>query len=96
MIHLTRLNGNPIVVNSELIKFAESSPDTMLTLVNGEKLIVREGLCEVTDRVLQYRARLLADVARQLPERVAAIACIGSAQSDAIERAEATDGNECR
>ena len=91
MIQLTRLNGNPIVVNSELIKFAESSPDTMLTLVNGEKLIVREGLHDVMNRVLQYRARLLADVAQQLPERVAAVAGIGTAQANAIEPAVASD-----
>jgi flagellar protein FlbD len=67
MIELTRLNGTPIVVNSDLIKTAESSPDTMLTLINGEKLIVREPCSEVTERVLEYRARLLALVARRLP-----------------------------
>ena len=42
MIELTRLNGHPMVLNSDLIKTAEASPDTMLTLINGEKLIVRE------------------------------------------------------
>lgn len=94
MIQLTRLNGNPIVVNSELIKFAEASPDTMLSLVNGEKLIVREGLREVIERVLQYRARLLADVAAQLPERVAAIANIGSAHQSAIAKTEVTEETE--
>lgn len=91
MIQLTRLNGNPIVVNSELIKFAEASPDTMLTLVNGEKLLVREGLRDVVDRVLLYRARLLADVALQLPERVAAVANIGTLQTTAAEQVAATD-----
>ena len=44
MIELTRLNGNPMLLNSDLIKTAEASPDTMLTLINGEKLIVREDL----------------------------------------------------
>jgi flagellar protein FlbD len=67
MIELTRLNGTPIVLNSDLIKTAEASPDTMLTLINGEKLIVRETCAEVTERVLAYRARLLAGVARRLP-----------------------------
>ncbi|HEV2485414.1 MAG TPA: flagellar FlbD family protein [Terracidiphilus sp.] len=67
MIELTRLNGKPIVLNSDLIKTAEASPDTMLTLINGEKLIVREGTAEVVERVLAYRARLLANVARRLP-----------------------------
>jgi len=51
MIQLTRLNGIPIVLNSDLIKTAEASPDTMLTLVNGEKIIVRESCSEVTERV---------------------------------------------
>jgi flagellar protein FlbD len=69
MIELTRLNGYPMMLNSDLIKTAESSPDTMLTLVNGEKLIVRESCEEVTERVLAYRARLLAAVARRLPSR---------------------------
>jgi flagellar protein FlbD len=63
MIELTRLNGNAMVLNSDLIKTAEASPDTMLTLINGEKLIVREDLVEVVGRVLTYRSRLLADVA---------------------------------
>ena len=66
MIELTRLNGSPILLNSDLVKTAEASPDTMLTLINGEKLIVREGLHEVMERVLTYRASLLSRVARQL------------------------------
>jgi flagellar protein FlbD len=66
MIELTRLNGRPMMLNSDLIKTAESSPDTMLTLINGEKLIVRENIGEVVERVLVYRARLLAVVARRM------------------------------
>ena len=66
MIELTRLNGNSILLNSDLIKTAEASPDTMLTLINGEKLIVRETLGEILERVLEYRARLLATIARRL------------------------------
>jgi flagellar protein FlbD len=67
MIEVTRLNGNPMMLNSDLIKTAESSPDTMLTLINGEKLIVREECGEIVERVLAYRARLLVTVARQMP-----------------------------
>ncbi len=70
MIELTRLNGSPLLVNSDLIKTAEAAPDTMLTLITGEKLIVREDCAEVTERVIAYRARLLADVARRLPAGV--------------------------
>ena len=67
MIELTRLNGTPMVLNSDLIKTAEASPDTMLTLINGEKMIVREDCGEVEERVIAYRARLLAAVAKRLP-----------------------------
>ena len=81
MIELTRLNGRPMVLNSDLIKTAEASPDTMLTLINGEKLIVREEIREVEERVLAYRARLLAVVTRRLHnfgdlERAAALASL--------------------
>jgi flagellar protein FlbD len=67
MIELTRLNGNAMMLNSDLIKTAEASPDTMLTLINGEKLIVREEIAEVVERVVAYRARLLGTVARRAP-----------------------------
>jgi flagellar protein FlbD len=67
MIEVTRLNGSPMVLNSDLIKIAEASPDTMITLINGEKLIVREDPAEVVERVLAYRAKLLTAVARRLP-----------------------------
>jgi flagellar protein FlbD len=81
MIELTRLNGHPMVLNSDLIKTAEASPDTMLTLINGEKLIVREEIGEVVEKVLAYRARLLAVVSKRLHyfgdvERVAGLASV--------------------
>ena len=68
MIQLTKLNGNPMVLNSDLVKTAEASPDTMLTLINGEKLIVRESIDEIVEAILAYRARLLATVAQRVPE----------------------------
>ena len=80
MIELTRLNGNPMMLNSDLIKTAEASPDTMLTLINGEKLIVREGLGEIVDRTLAYRSQLLAAFLRRVPacERLLRAASISS------------------
>jgi flagellar protein FlbD len=67
MIELTRLNGNPLVVNSDLIQYAESSPDTTLTLVNGEKVVVLESLTEVIDLTVAYRVRLMGEVSRLIP-----------------------------
>ena len=52
MIQLTRLNNSRLAINSDLIKFVEAAPDTVLTLVSGEKVVVREGVAEVIERVL--------------------------------------------
>ena len=59
MIELTRLNGHPIIVNAELLKFVEQNPDTVITLVTGDKLVVREAAPDVMRRVLDYRRALL-------------------------------------
>jgi flagellar protein FlbD len=59
MIQLTRLNGSHLVVNCDLIKYAEAAPDTMLTLITGEKLVVLEPCGEVSERTLEYRASVL-------------------------------------
>ena len=59
MIQLTRLNNHPLVVNSDLIKLVEQAPDTVLTLVNGDKIVVRESAQEVLERVVQFRRAVL-------------------------------------
>jgi len=59
MIQLTRLNGSLLAINSDLIKFVEAAPDTVLTLVTGEKVIVRESPGEVIDRVREFRRSVL-------------------------------------
>jgi flagellar protein FlbD len=86
MIEVTRLNGTTMVLNSDLIKIAEASPDTMLTLITGEKLIVREETQVVMERVLAYRARLLADVARRLPDFAAVARVVGLTSVDVAQQ----------
>jgi flagellar protein FlbD len=60
MIYLTRLNHQSLVVNSDLIKFIENAPDTVLTLTNGEKIVVREKPEEVVQRIIAFRRSLMA------------------------------------
>jgi flagellar protein FlbD len=60
MIDLTRLNGHRMVVNCDLIKFAEETPDTTISLVTGEKLIVLESCDQLVERILIYRSKVLA------------------------------------
>jgi len=62
MIQLTRLNNHPLVVNSDLIKFVEQAPDTVITLVNGDKIVVRESAQDVLDRVVQFRRSVLQGI----------------------------------
>jgi len=63
MIHLTRLNNAPITINSDLIKFMEQSPDTVITLLNGEKILVREPLNEIVGQIVEFRRRVLSGIA---------------------------------
>ena len=60
MIQLTRLNNKPLVVNSDLIKFIEQAPDTLVTLITGEKIVVLEKYNEVLSRIVEFRRSVLA------------------------------------
>jgi flagellar protein FlbD len=60
MLNLTRLNRVPLVLNSDLIEHIEASPDTVVSLLNGQKLIVRETPDEIVDRVIQFRREVIA------------------------------------
>lgn len=59
MIQLTRLNNKSLIVNSDLIKFVEQSPDTLVTLITGEKIVVLEKASEVLTRVIDFRRSVL-------------------------------------
>lgn len=55
MIKVTRFKGNEIILNAELIELIEQTPDTVITLTNGQKLLVNESPEEVVRRVMQYK-----------------------------------------
>ena len=68
MIRLTRLNQDVIVLNAELIRYVERCPDTLITLINGDTLMVRETLDEVVRRAVTYhQAKNLIPKAEYLP-----------------------------
>jgi flagellar protein FlbD len=58
MIYLTRLDGTEVVVNCDLIATIEKTPDTMITMINGQHLLVREPVEEVVERSIGYRHRV--------------------------------------
>jgi len=55
MIHLTRINHVPLVLNSDLIEHIESSPDTIVSLTNGQKFVVLEPVEEIIQQVIAFR-----------------------------------------
>ncbi|MCB1183749.1 flagellar FlbD family protein [bacterium] len=57
MIKVTKLNGRELVVNADLIEFIESTPDTLISLTTGRKIMVLEDLDEVIRMAVGYRAK---------------------------------------
>jgi flagellar protein FlbD len=55
MITITRFNGTELTLNADLIEFVEQTPDTVITMVTGRKVLVRESADEITRRVIAYR-----------------------------------------
>ncbi|MCD6364227.1 MAG: flagellar FlbD family protein [Synergistetes bacterium] len=58
MIKLTRLNGKEFVVNADLIETIESTPDTVVTLVNEHRYVVKESVDDVVKKVIEYKRSL--------------------------------------
>lgn len=58
MIKLTRLNGTSLLLNADLIEFVEETPDCLITLCTGRKIMVRDSMSDVREKVLEYRREL--------------------------------------
>lgn len=72
MVTVTRLNHTPIVLNSDLIEHIEGTPDTVISLSNGQRLIVLESAEEIVDKVVEFRRRIHTPSA-SLQEEVEAV-----------------------
>jgi flagellar protein FlbD len=59
MIIVTRLHGTSVAVNCDLIERVEATPDTVLTLVDGSRYVVRESVAEVIDKIRTFRASVV-------------------------------------
>ncbi len=59
MINLTKLNDSKIVINSDLIEFVEALPDTIVTLTTGQKIMVKESVEDVVNKVVEYKRNIL-------------------------------------
>lgn len=66
MIYVTRLDGSQLVVNADLIETVEHTADTVITLLDGKKLVVKTLVHEVVDRVVGYRQMIARGPMRQV------------------------------
>lgn len=60
MIRLSRLKGEPLVLNSALIEHIEQTPDTVITLTTGQKVMVQESPSEIVARVIEFQREIQA------------------------------------
>jgi len=58
MIALTRLNGHPLMLNCDLIESLEETPDTVVTLTSGNKLIVRDSMHDVQAKIIDFKRKI--------------------------------------
>jgi len=58
MINLTRLNGQNLAINADLIERIEDRPDTIITLITGNQFIVKDSVEQVMEKVIQYKQRV--------------------------------------
>ena len=61
MIEVTRLNGQKLLINPHLLELVEETPDTVLTLTTGRKIIVKESRQDIKNLVKSYRKDILAE-----------------------------------
>jgi flagellar protein FlbD len=62
MIKVTRINDTELVINSDLIEFVESIPDTIISLTTGKKVMVRETVDDIIARVAEFKRLCIARI----------------------------------
>ncbi|SKC74391.1 flagellar FlbD family protein [Maledivibacter halophilus] len=61
MIYVSRLNGEILAVNSDLIEFIEANPNTVISMTTGRKIVVNENVDEIIVKILEHKKRIFAD-----------------------------------
>jgi flagellar protein FlbD len=71
MIAVTRLDGAPILLNADVVEWIEQTPDTLVGLLNGERVLVRESPDELVRRIVAFKQLVMAGPAvRSAPAAV--------------------------
>ncbi len=75
MIHVTRLDGTAIVLNIDVVQWIEQTPDTLIALTTGERLLVRERPEEVVKRAIDYKRALALQPALDVAVEAEPVEC---------------------
>ena len=91
MIWVTRLRGQALVINADLIECIEHTPDTVITMIDGRKYMVDETPDEIVARTVQYRAAVLQSVAPDRPTRAGVATQHGDASIHLLDEKRRND-----
>ncbi len=69
MITVTRINNQPITINADLIEFVESTPDTIISTITGKKILVKDSVEEVINKVIAYRQKCFEKIRIQVEQQ---------------------------
>ncbi len=62
MIEVTKLNDNSLYINDDYIECIEAVPDTTITMTTGRKIIVKESIDDIIDKILEYKKKYNANL----------------------------------
>jgi flagellar protein FlbD len=91
MIWVTRLRGQTLIINADLIESVEHTPDTVVTMIDGRKYMVEETPDQIVTRVVEYRSAVLQGVATELPSRADAPPLLAQASIHLLDDKRRTD-----
>lgn len=91
MIMVSRLNGQQFALNPDLIERAEATPDTVITLVDGTRLVVKESVVDLMERIRWMRASILASAAHIDERGFEAAAAREAEESEYAASADSSD-----
>lgn len=62
MIYVKRLNNKPLYINSDLIEFIEETPDTVISLTTGKKMVVEDSASDILEKIIEFKKRLYTNL----------------------------------
>ena len=62
MIKVTRINHKTLTINSELIELIEETPDTLITMTTGRKILVEESEIDIVEKIIEYKTKCFREV----------------------------------